>query len=80
MDHSVINPVSGKWYQLEIATFDGYTTVWLDGEMAMDYQDSKPLPEGTLGFEAWLTDPDIRLLFDDIRLCKLNKPFITDVQ
>ena len=80
VDRSFASPVPGRWYQLEIATFDAYTTVWLDAEMVMDYRDSKPLPEGTLGFEAWLTDPDIRLLFDDIKLCKLNKPIITDVQ
>ena len=76
VDRSPSFPLSGKWYELEIATYDAYTEVWLDDVLVMDYQDPHPLPEGTLGLEVWLDDPTIGLIFDDITICELSAPYV----
>lgn len=72
-------PNLGKWYSLEVATFEADTSVWLDGTLLMEYQDPQPLPAGTFGLEAWLDDPDIKLLFDDIMICELKAPYTSAV-
>ncbi len=74
VDRSASHPVSGKWYSLEIATYQPRTEVRLDGEQVMEYEDPTPLPPGTFGLEAWLSDPQVKLLFDDIAICELTAP------
>lgn len=41
----------GKKYHLKVEVDSkGFIQVWLDGKLAMSYQDNNPLPDGTYGF------------------------------
>lgn len=71
VDRSATYPVTGKWHALEIITSQPRTEVWLDGSLVMEYEDPQPLPPGTFSLEAWLEDPQVKLLFDDIVICEL---------
>jgi hypothetical protein len=69
-------PKDGEWHYVEIGTFQGYTEVWVDGELAMTYQDPEPLPAGGPGLEVWLMDDTATIYFDDISVCELSAPIV----
>lgn len=69
-------PKDGEWHSVEIATYQGYTEVWVDGVLNMSYQDPQPLPAGGLGLEVWLMDETAKVYFDDISLCELSATFV----
>ena len=62
------------WHFVEIGTFDGVTSIWLDGSEIMNYTDPEPLPSGILGFAADEVEQGAIAYFDDIRVCGLNAP------
>ncbi len=71
-------PKPGVWNLIEISTFQGLTQVWLNGVKVLQFQDTNPLPPGTIGMEAWLrheTDPI--LFFDNMAVCALSAPFVS---
>jgi hypothetical protein len=71
-------PEADAWHLLEIATFDGVTTVWMDGvEYVGPYEDPAPWPEGSLGLEPRVEAEDGLVMVDDIAVCGLAVPFET---
>jgi hypothetical protein len=71
------NPTVGEWYQLEISTLDGVTSLWLDGEELMrPYADPDPWPAGGIGIEPWVNEGST-IYYDDFSVCGLNGPFAT---
>jgi hypothetical protein len=68
-------PKEGVWHYVEMATYQGYTEVWVDGVLNMKYQDPQPLPAGGPGLELWLGDETATVYFDDISLCELSAAF-----
>ncbi len=69
-------PISGEWHYIEMATYQGYTEVWVDGAQVMTYQDPELLPAGTIGLEIWLFDELATIYFDDISICELSAPYV----
>ncbi len=74
-DYSVTPDV---WHRIEISTYQGFLSVWVDGEEILAYQDPHPLPPGTigLGLEKSL-DQESMVYYDNLHVCELNQPFIS---
>ncbi|MFZ5910624.1 MAG: carboxypeptidase regulatory-like domain-containing protein [Chloroflexota bacterium] len=65
-----------QWYNFDIAYFDGLHQVWVDGKKIIEYQDSQPYPEGTIGLEAHLNQSMVtQFFFDDFVVCELTAPY-----
>jgi len=72
---------AGNWHNIEISTFQGETQVWLDGKKVAGYVDPKPLPGGGIGLELFSFDsskPDTVVYFDNISVCGLSAPFVSN--
>jgi len=74
-DFKTSNVETGRWYFLEISTFEGTINVWLDGESQMDeYPDPAPWGYGGMAIEPWM-DPGSMVYFDDFSVCQLSDVF-----
>jgi len=74
-----VYPQSGTWHDVQIATYDRHTEVWLDDQMMMAYdppENVDMIPTGTIGLEYWPVSADTFVYFDDIALCDLSEPFV----
>lgn len=68
--------VFNSWHRVEIATYQGMLSVWLDGVELLTYQDPKPLPPGTLGIGLGESLEEGSLVyFDNLTVCELSEPF-----
>ena len=76
VDRSNLLTKPGRWYFIEISSYEGLFQVWVDGKMKMEYRDPKPLPAGTIGLEAHIwKDANTIYYFDDLSVCELSAPF-----
>ncbi len=65
-----------RWYDLVISYFNGTHQVWYDGKKQIEYQDPKPFPAGTIGFETHLNETKTTHFFiDDLVICELTAPY-----
>jgi hypothetical protein len=53
-----------QWHQVELVAHGGHIQIALDGQTVLTYDDSDPLPPGTIAFENG--DPPARHLIDDV--------------
>lgn len=66
----------GEWHFMELSRFEGHVQLWVDGVLAMQYQDPQPLPPGNFNIEIFeSTAPDAVPTFDNFALCELSAPF-----
>ena len=69
------NVETGRWYFLEISTFEGTINVWLDGVSQMsEYPDPDPWGFGGMAIEPWM-DTGSMVYFDDFSVCQLTDIF-----
>lgn len=72
---------NNKWYNFEIAYFNGTISVWIDGNQWATYTDPQPWDEGGIGLNIEMNeDTDAVYYFDDFALCELNAPFETIIK
>ncbi len=65
-----------EWHEIKITSIGGYITVYLDGELKLEYQDPDPLPDGAIAIEnSWGT-----IWYDDIVVCSVTAETETSSQ
>ena len=78
VNRSSLSTEQNRWYLFEISSYNGLMQVWVDGEMAVEYQDPQPLPAGTIGLEVHIMqDANTIYYFDNLSVCELSAPFVT---
>ena len=65
----------GKWHTIEISTFDGVYSIWIDGVERGSWEDKQPIPEGGLFLDADFWQAERVVEFDDLSICELSAPF-----
>jgi hypothetical protein len=65
----------GEWHTIEVATYEGTFSLWIDGVESGSWEDQQPLPAGELFLDADFWDPDREVELDDISICELSAPF-----
>ena len=69
----------GIWHNIEISSFEGRFTIWVNGTELLSYDDPQPLPEGYFIIGAGFGDPmepQAPIYYDDIVVCQLTAPFM----
>ena len=70
---------TGVWHNIEISSFEGRFTIWVDSTELLSYDDPQPLPEGYFVIGAGFGDPmepQAPIYYDDIVVCQLTAPFM----
>jgi hypothetical protein len=71
-----LSMTQNRWYYMEISSYQGEIQVWVDGRSIVVYKDPKPLPPGTIGLEAHMSNgAKATYSFDDLAVCQLSAPF-----
>ena len=70
--------INDTWHQIEISTYQGMLSVWLDGVELLTYQDPNPLPIGSIGLVVDESlEEESMAYFDNISVCELSDSFIS---
>jgi len=67
----------GEWHTIEISTYEGTFSLWIDGVERGSWEDQQPLAPGGMFLDADFWDPDREIEFDDISICELSAPFVS---
>lgn len=75
-----INIADQEWHKIEIATFEGTYSLWIDGVEMGSWQDQQPLGPGAFFVDAlYIWEPGQITEFDNFSVCELSTPFTTMV-
>jgi len=77
VDRAVQFLTQNQWHFIEVGSFEGVISVWLDGDEIINYADPQALPAGTFGFGADELASDAIAYYDNISVCELSAPFAT---
>lgn len=69
-----------EWHKIEISTFEGTYSLWIDGVEMGSWQDQQPLEPGAFFVDvAYNWEPVQTTEFDNFSVCELTAPFTTMV-